>query len=230
MQYPLPADRQGYAFAGWYTDAACSGGNLFDFTQRLTQNVTLYAKWVETVEYCQGTIPMNGDSEEFTLALGQENLYAFVAPKSGFVTIYTKHHDGGDPYLQLYNANMEPLDGVHDDEHGDGDAEITWEVVGGQVYYVEVSSYSSGIGSIHLDLGFAIDGGIAGIDGKEGLYYEVGQTVTMEIQYDGTLTLETPQWDGHTFLGWYANGNPVESGTWTLDGDVTLTARWEENA
>lgn len=36
----------GYIFAGWYTDEACSIGNEYDFTKPVTQDITLYAKWV----------------------------------------------------------------------------------------------------------------------------------------------------------------------------------------
>ena len=230
MDYPLPAEREGYVFAGWYTDVACSDGNLFDFTQNLTAGITLYAKWVEVADYCGGTIPLNGDSEEFSLALGEENLYAFVSPKDGFVTVYTQHHDGGDPYLQLYDENMNRLDGMHDDDHGDSDAEVTWEVDGGHVYYVGVGSYSSGIGSIHLDLGYEIDGGRVGIDGKEGFHYELGQTVTVQIQYDELLDWGIPQYEDATFVGWrdIETQQMLQNGSaWTLDADSRLEAVWQ---
>lgn len=39
----------GKAFAGWYADAACTQGNEWDFATWVTENTTLYAKWV-TVE------------------------------------------------------------------------------------------------------------------------------------------------------------------------------------
>lgn len=40
----------GYTFYGWYTDAACTDGNEFDFSTVLTESTTLYAKWVEYTE------------------------------------------------------------------------------------------------------------------------------------------------------------------------------------
>ena len=44
-----PADPQkdGYTFAGWYKDVACTDGNAFDFTldKMGISNLTLYAKW-----------------------------------------------------------------------------------------------------------------------------------------------------------------------------------------
>ena len=41
-----PADREGYRFAGWYDNEACEG-DPFDFENtKITENTTLYAKWV----------------------------------------------------------------------------------------------------------------------------------------------------------------------------------------
>ena len=46
-----PADptRSGYGFAGWYTDEACTAA--YDFTQPVTDNITLYAKWEAAPRY-----------------------------------------------------------------------------------------------------------------------------------------------------------------------------------
>ena len=39
-----PDAREGFVFAGWYTDAACT--QLFAFDTEITKNTTLYARWV----------------------------------------------------------------------------------------------------------------------------------------------------------------------------------------
>lgn len=46
-----PADptRSGYVFAGWYTDEACTAA--YDFTQPVTDSVTLHAKWEAAPRY-----------------------------------------------------------------------------------------------------------------------------------------------------------------------------------
>ncbi len=46
-----PADptRSGYDFGGWYTDEACTAA--YDFTQPVTNSVTLYAKWEAAPRY-----------------------------------------------------------------------------------------------------------------------------------------------------------------------------------
>lgn len=53
-----PADptRDGYTFAGWYTDAACT--KAYDFSAAVTADMTLYAKWTKNAVTPGG----NGDS------------------------------------------------------------------------------------------------------------------------------------------------------------------------
>lgn len=48
-QRPVPDDemiRFGYTFGGWYTNAACTAGNEFTFGNTLSDNITIYAKWI----------------------------------------------------------------------------------------------------------------------------------------------------------------------------------------
>ena len=42
---PAAPTKEGYSFAGWHTDQACT--TPYDFTSPVTKNITLYAKWVE---------------------------------------------------------------------------------------------------------------------------------------------------------------------------------------
>lgn len=43
---PYVSDVAGYLFGGWYTDANCTAGTEYDFTKPVTQDITLYAKWI----------------------------------------------------------------------------------------------------------------------------------------------------------------------------------------
>ena len=43
LQEPDPPAREGYAFAGWYRDPACS--ELWPAEEPVTDSVTLYAGW-----------------------------------------------------------------------------------------------------------------------------------------------------------------------------------------
>lgn len=50
-----PADptREGYTFAGWYTDEACT--EAYDFSVAVTADMTLYAKWVKNEASSSGS-------------------------------------------------------------------------------------------------------------------------------------------------------------------------------
>lgn len=46
---PVPDNemtRFGYTFGGWYTNAACTDGNEFTFGNTISDNTTIYAKWI----------------------------------------------------------------------------------------------------------------------------------------------------------------------------------------
>lgn len=58
---PAAPTATGYTFGGWYKDAACSDGQKWDFdTDKVTDNITLYAKWTATVQEHKHTV---GDTE-----------------------------------------------------------------------------------------------------------------------------------------------------------------------
>lgn len=44
---PTDPTKQDKNFGGWYTDAACSDGNEYNFDAAVTGNITLYAKWTD---------------------------------------------------------------------------------------------------------------------------------------------------------------------------------------
>lgn len=45
---PNDPSRDGYAFAGWFTEPLCRAGYEYDFTAAVEENLTLYAKWTQT--------------------------------------------------------------------------------------------------------------------------------------------------------------------------------------
>ena len=46
------------------------------------------------------------------------------------------------------------------------------------------------------------------------------------VTYDTNYSLVAPSRDGYRFDGWYYNGQKIESGTWSIDTNVTLQAHW----
>ncbi|MCL2797053.1 MAG: InlB B-repeat-containing protein, partial [Firmicutes bacterium] len=50
-QQPNATRGGGYTFAGWYLDPECTDDNFVSFPYTVQKSVTLYAKWVERVQY-----------------------------------------------------------------------------------------------------------------------------------------------------------------------------------
>ena len=46
LSYPAIPTRTNYIFAGWYTNSSCT--SLYSFSGNITEDITLYAKWVST--------------------------------------------------------------------------------------------------------------------------------------------------------------------------------------
>lgn len=66
-------EKEGYTFGGFYTDEACTDGNEFDFDTPITEDITIYAKWIANAEDNEqgdneqsGTIPDNDNQNTDT--------------------------------------------------------------------------------------------------------------------------------------------------------------------
>ena len=68
-----PADptREGYAFGGWYADAACT--KAYDFATAVTSDMTLYAKWTKNATNPGGNGGSNGGSGNAGTGAGSGN-------------------------------------------------------------------------------------------------------------------------------------------------------------
>lgn len=53
LQMPVP-ERQGYDFAGWFTDSGLENPVAYPYT--VTADITLYAKWTERINYAEYTV------------------------------------------------------------------------------------------------------------------------------------------------------------------------------
>lgn len=156
LQYPSIPTRSGYAFAGWYDNASCSGVP-FDFSADVTSKKTLYAKWISY----SGTGMLNiGESKSISVvdkSSSTYHYYAFVPLTSGQVSIYST--SSWDTYGYLYDDSKTQL--TSNDDSGDGNNfKITYSVTAGTLYYVRPCGYNSGgTLTIHLTGDLPLAGG-----------------------------------------------------------------------
>ena len=118
LEYPDIPTRSGYVFAGWYDNAGC-GGTPYDFTARIENDITLYAKWVQMSAsgYSNTAIDAvvynsadNYYSESLvgTNSSGVKNIY-FAALTGGSIKLYYSNGNSSTSsyyriYMSVYNV------------------------------------------------------------------------------------------------------------------------------
>ncbi len=222
LTYPPIPTRQGYLFGGWYDNAACEG-ELFDFTAYLTENTTLYAKWLNLDG---ATAIAVGGTQSVTISGTTERVYRFVPLVSGNISITTE--GSLDTFGMLYKGGTMVK---QDDDSGEGDYGnflIVYNVTAGQVYEIRVRGFAaSTTGTVTL----RVSGNNTVADG--GTLRTVNQmTVTFGESF--TVPAPTPV-DNYKFLGWQsadgtvytdAEGNSIRA--WDISEDSVLYSAWEK--
>ncbi len=218
LKYPTVPTRNGYIFAGWYDNAACTG-NLYDFTALITKDITLYAKWVESAS----SVSMNGTAN-VTLNGKEEQRFTFVPLVSGNVTLTTT---GSYDTLGILYDEAGNLLSQDDDTGTDDNFQIVFNVTAGKAYTIAVRGFSTAVNgtvTLHVSGNNTVTAGGYVITGNKA-------TVT----YDESFTLALPDArEGYKFLGYAdtngvmytdANGNSVK--VWDKDADTLLVSVWE---
>jgi len=92
----------GWYFFGWYTDAACTAGNEYDFDDAVTSNMTLHALWT------------------------QEAIYSFTLPEKMVIVSTTNAPVGGKyPVGTVIKFKVSSADYVVDGDVSDGTNTLT---------------------------------------------------------------------------------------------------------
>lgn len=90
---PSNPTKDGFRFGGWYTDADCTEGKEYDFRTPVTKNLTLYAKWTESVVSNPGSV--GASSPAVTTPNKDGSTTTTVTDgRTGTVTETTKKPDG----------------------------------------------------------------------------------------------------------------------------------------
>ncbi len=112
---PTAPTKEGYTFDGWYEDVTSS--TRFDFNTPITNNVTLYAKWVEKEENNNAetekyTVPdENGNSISFTEEKDREFTFTII----NYLSFTDEQLEEAGIPKEMYNQVLETLKNVTKD-------------------------------------------------------------------------------------------------------------------
>ena len=210
-----PNEKDGYVFAGWYLDSEFS--SPFNFTGTITDDITLYAKWID---FNGGSIKADIDNS-YNLSINgkDENLIAFTPISNGSITITSISEL--DLVGSLLDSSKNPLISADDISDTNLNFSFTYNVQAGHTYYISVKGNTvSTVGDATLSISWSGNTTISGVT-----YY----TRTITVTYEDYFYLpDNVERDGYVFIGWFDdNGNQYYGGQWLYTDSLTLHAVFE---
>ena len=214
----VPSPKEGYLFAGWYKDPEFT--DLFVFNQTITEDTTLYAKWIECNNETT-TIEAN-PSIQISVNGTNENFVSFVPIADCTITITSQSVDM-DLFGKLCDSNGNVLVSSDDISDEDLDFSLTYNLVAGETYHIAVKGNTistSGTATLVFDY-----------DGECIVYGATLSDSVIYYQYGSNYYLpENVILDGYTFVGWFDDeNNQYTSGVWNYTENITVKAVWEQS-
>ena len=245
LSRPTDPVREGYVFTGWYTDSSCT--TQYTFTGTITEDMTLYAGWVEmsmpSVYSQTQIVPGNYSSTSKTYSVStsgtsidsQHHIY-LVAEETGTHYIYYKNSD--TTLYSMYNLGIRNLTtgtSILSTSKSDIDySSQSFTCSKGDVIVVSLYRYSSAVASSNAYLYFVGFSSPATSTAKveyntEPFGYIEGESYSTTVTFGTLHQLPVLTKTGYTVV-WYNGEEKVESGGWIIPSDVTLTPRWQINS
>ena len=194
-KYIIPTKNKAL-FAGWYLDEDCN--NEFKFDQTLTDDITLYAKWIDVD--C-GVLPLNTKVYNH-IPETVPSWNAFYPLTSGEVTFNIPLSYYGF-IIKVYASDKETI--IKSYEHASTKKEsltLTFEVEAYNLYYITARQYYANPSTTYSN--WSIDAKV----------YDVTCSTSRSgdiITYDEKVNLFVKPNVGYTFNGWYLDGELVSS-------------------
>lgn len=244
VNYPEMPIRSGYVFIGWYKDPECT--NRFDFTETITQDIMLYARWRQmgnlTVHSSFQITPYDYSGINDTLSVTtngtsvtSRKYFYFVANEYGPHSVFYKNSlssANGAYALEITNLTTGEQIFVSQSVSNTEFVERSFNCSQGDV--IVISFYRCNASS-STEVSFYFEGFIKPISTSTAKLPQSGILYTEGANYiDAALSGEyynlfIPKRDGYTFDGWYYGTRKVENGPWTFTKNITLTAKWTPN-
>lgn len=230
LEYPKYITKEGYCFGGWYRDSECTG-NPFDFKNDvITEDTTLYARWVEADHIIQP----NGGVEEYLGGTGSwSEWYMYIACETKQIHFETYNSGRQNGYvLYIYDQDKnELMHKTHDRESVY--MQTYYNATAGEVIYLRYyMEYEDGIyGWIHHFQALIYDKtGLPGGSGYDyadtGEYNTSSKTyveyINTKVKVGRTIKLTAAPKNGTTFIGWYEGETLLSTNT---TYNLTMEAR-----
>ena len=212
VQKPSDPTRTGYVFVGWYKQADLS--EEWDFSSdTLTENITLYAKWVSESDASGCDIltaeGFDFDAEGKTLSIKTPNSQEYFALSSALTV---------SPYASwTVTSDAEGREEVPS-------ATVPLQV-GDNTFYINITSGTQSNKNQYT------------VNIRRRAIYTVtydfaggGESVSEQVEEDGLAPAKEGTRTGYTFSGWTAGGTAWDFEASVVTGDITLTAVWTANS
>ena len=242
LSYPQVPTRDGYVFTGWYTDADCK--TRYDFTGKITGDMTLYAGWQSQYTSAYKNIiidPTSYYSSSYSYSISnsgtsssyQKYIY-LVANESGTHYIYYKNGSSSSSsktYIGITNLTTNKAIKSTSACVSTSYSYVSFSCNAGDVIVINLYMYTYSEYAYFYFKGFSSmsSTAVADVATMGELTYSDGSTYVDSVEYGENYTFPTPTRAGYTFEGWYYGDTKIESGVWTWESDITLTARWIAN-
>ena len=200
LRYVRPSgDREGYYFAGWYTNPECT--NYYYFYNTIYEDKTLYAKWVErtSVSYSAYTPIHRDGTYDITLTNADQSFAVYVV---------------GDCYLEV-SAGKNARIYISGNSYNYGSYYVY--AYKGYTYAIQIRAYEDseeylGDTTFTVKMTPRADGRT-----KE-------NTFATSVIYGSPVELGVPEAEGYTFRGWYSSENG--QGYQYVDGEGNAVTNW----
>ena len=212
VKKPSDPTRTGYVFVGWYKQADLS--EEWDFSSdTLTENITLYAKWVSESDASGCDIltaeGFDFDAEGKTLSIKTPNSQEYFALSSALTV---------SPYASwTVTSDAEGREEVPS-------ATVPLQV-GDNTFYINITSGTQSNKNQYT------------VNIRRRAIYTVtydfaggGESVSEQVEEDGLAPAKEGTRTGYTFSGWTAGETAWNFEESVVTGDITLTAAWTANS
>ncbi len=200
--------RLGYAFGGWFDNAAYAGSPVTAITEADFGDKQLWAKWTSIL------YEVSLEKNQGTLKVGEQDVFSY---QFGFGVTLPELERGGYEFGGWYdNADCsgDSVEAIGPDETGERAFWAKWTPITYEVVYNMGSDHNGNVPPESIDL-------------SPYESYTTGTGLTLP-------STDVMAWEDHDFAGWYDSaafeGRPITEIGADDYGDVTLHARWAGEA